>query len=71
MIFAVGAPVEEVVMARVEAVAGYGVLVLAVAMLAAFTMRLAIPPAEIMRAADAPHVMMLHPELTISPGASR
>ena len=66
MILGVVDVVEEVVMARVEAMAGYGVFALAIALLAAFTMWLAVPSAELMRAAEAPHVVLLHPELIVT-----
>jgi hypothetical protein len=53
-------------MARLEALEGYGVLALAVALMAAFLLRLAVPPPEVLRAAGAPAVAVALPEARIS-----
>jgi hypothetical protein len=52
-------------MEKVEALEGYGVLVLAIALLAAFLLRLAVPPPEVVRAASAPTVSVALPELLV------
>ena len=52
-------------MAKLEALEGYGVLVLAVALLAAFTLRMANPPADVLRAATAPRAITVLPEIAI------
>ncbi len=56
---------EEAVMDRVESVAGYGVLALAIALLVAYGLQLANPPADIQRAAESPRIAVLHSELVI------
>lgn len=55
-------------MAKLLELEGYGVLVLAIALLAAFTLRMANPPADVLRAASAPRAITVLPEIAI-PGA--
>ena len=55
-------------MAKLEALEGYGVLVLAVALLATFLLRVAVPPAVVNRAASAPVVRVALPEMQIGIG---
>lgn len=52
-------------METVEALEGVGVLILAIALLAAFTLRMAVPPPDVLRAASAPQVVMVHPTIVI------
>lgn len=52
-------------MAKRETVEGVGILVLAVAMLAAFTLRMMTPNADIVRAASAPVVVAVHPAIEV------
>ena len=54
-------------MTRLVALEGYGVLMLAVALLAAFFLRLANPPLDIVRAATAPRAITILPEISIPP----
>lgn len=52
-------------MAKLETLGGYGVVVLAVGLMAAFLLRLAVPPAEVLRAASAPTAGVALPEIRI------
>jgi hypothetical protein len=52
-------------MAKLEAFEGLGVLILAVAMLAAFTLRMSVPPADVLRAASAPRIVTVHPTVVV------
>jgi hypothetical protein len=52
-------------MMRLVALEGYGVLTLAVALLAAFLLRLANPPLDVVRAATAPRAITVLPEISI------
>ena len=52
-------------MTRLVALEGYGVLTLAVALLAAFVLRLANPPLDVVRAATAPRAITVLPEISI------
>ncbi len=52
-------------MVKLEALEGYGVLVLAVAMLVAFTLRMSNPPADIVHAANAPRAITVLPEIAV------
>lgn len=58
---------EEVAMAKLEALEGVGVLVLAIAMLAAFTLRMSVPAPEVLRAQTAPRIVMVHPTIDVAP----
>jgi hypothetical protein len=52
-------------MVKLEALEGYGVLVLALAMLAAFTLRMANPPLDVVHAASAPRAITVLPEIAV------
>lgn len=52
-------------MTKLEALEGYGVLVMALAMLAAFTLRMANPPLDVVRAASAPRAITVLPEIAV------
>jgi hypothetical protein len=52
-------------MAKLEALEGIGVFVLAIAMLAAFTLRIMVPPPDVLRALNAPHVVTVHPTVFV------
>ncbi|BDG03750.1 hypothetical protein [Anaeromyxobacter oryzae] len=52
-------------MAKLEALEGVGVFVLAIALLAAFTLRMSVPPADVLRAQTAPRVVTVHPTIVI------
>jgi hypothetical protein len=52
-------------MVKLEALEGYGVLVMALAMLAAFTLRMANPPRDVVRAASAPRAIAVLPEIAV------
>lgn len=52
-------------MAKLEALEGYGVLLLAVLMLAAFTLRMNNPPPDVVRAATAPRAITVLPEIAV------
>ncbi len=55
-------------MTRIVELEGYGVVALAVALLAAFLLRLAVPPEDVVRAAGAPQVTVALPELSVGSG---
>ncbi len=52
-------------MAKIETLGGYGVVVLAVGLMAAFLLRLAVPPPDVVRAASAPTMGVALPELRV------
>ncbi len=52
-------------MLKLVALEGYGVLALAVALLAAFLLRLANPPLDVVRAATAPRAVTVLPEISV------
>ncbi len=52
-------------MAKLETLEGYGVVMLAVGLMAAFLLRLAVPPPEVLRAASAPTMGVALPELHV------
>ena len=52
-------------MVRLEALEGYGVLVMALAMLVAFTLRMANPPLDVVHAASAPRALTVLPEIAV------
>ncbi len=52
-------------MAKIESLEGVGVFVLAIALLASFTLRMSVPAPEVLRAASAPHVLVMHPEIAV------
>lgn len=52
-------------MVKLESYEGYGVLVLALAMLAGFTIRMANPPLDVVHAATAPRAVTVLPEIAV------
>jgi hypothetical protein len=61
--------ITEEAMAKLEALEGISILALAVAMLAAFTLRMMVPNADILRAATAPALVSVHPGIVVSTAA--
>lgn len=53
-------------MARLEELEGYSVLVLAIALLAAFMLQLSVPPTQTLRAATAPQISTVLPEVAVT-----
>lgn len=52
-------------MSTLERLEGYGVLLLAVLMLAAFALRMNNPPPDVLRAAGAPRAIAVLPEISV------
>lgn len=55
-------------MSKLEALEGYGVMALAIALLAAFTLRMSNPPVDVLRAATAPRAITVLPEIAVPSG---
>ena len=53
-------------MAKLEGFGGVAILILAVATLAAFTLRMSVPPDDILRASTAPRIVTVHPTVVVA-----